>query len=174
MSGESESSKELLDNKREENTEEKLKNFISEMNDFITSVGLGNLTYNAEIDKAMSMTESQLRGMSGEECAMCGYKLQQFSLYIQKEQNRYKNIAKWSQHNMNLIIAKEMSNYSDYASYQTKVDAIKCDNAYARALNKIYLNATSKSEELDFISTRISGMAQSFKDLQYSKRFQNG
>lgn len=173
MSGEQELSKELLDSKREDNTEEKLKKFISEMNDYITGVGLGNLTYNAEIDKAMSMTEAQLRGMSGEECAMCGYKLQQFSLYIQKEQNRYKNIAKWSQHNMNLVVAKEMGNYSDYASYQTKVDVIKSDNAYARALNRIYLNAISKSEELDFISTRISGMAQSFKDLQYAKRYQN-
>lgn len=155
-------------------TESRLKKFISEMNDFITGVGLGNVVYNSEIDKAMSMTDAQLRGMSGEDCAIYGYKLQQFSLYIQKEQNRFKNISRWAKHNMDIVVSKEMSNYSDYASYETKVNIIKNENSYAKALNKIYLTSLSKADELDFIATRVNGMGQTLKDLQYAKRFQNG
>jgi hypothetical protein len=155
-------------------TQSRLKDFISELNNFITSVGLGNVTYNAEIDKAMSMTESQLRSMCGEDCAVYGYKLQQFALYIQKEQNRHKNVARWAKHYMDIVVSKDMANYSDYASYETKVNAIKEANSFAKALNKIYITSISHADELDFVATRINGMAQTLKDLQYAKRFQNG
>lgn len=158
--------------KEESITLSRLQKFEEELDDFITGVGLGNLTYESEADKAMSLTIDQLKGLSADDCGNLSYKLQQYATFIQQRYNRAKNMERWAKHNMNIVVAKEGNAYgSKYTKYEEKYWMVAAGNTYAKSLNNIILQAGAKMSELDSMSSKIHSMAQALREIQQNKRW---
>lgn len=149
-----------------------LDEFLDKLNDYITQLGLGNVQYSSEVERALSFSATELRGLTSEECGIYASKLQQFAFYLQMQYNRNKNVARWINQNLTKVIASEGSNYGDsFTKYETIKASVVVNNSYASALEKLHDEFYSKQEELDFLANRVSAMAKTLSDLQYTKRF---
>jgi len=152
-----------------------IEDFISKMDDYITSLGLGNVIYSSEVEKALSFSADELRGLNGEECGIYCAKLQQFAFFLQTQQNRYRNLTRWTNQAIIKVIAKEGQNYGDsYTKHEIVRASVVLNNSHAAKLEEMYDEFFYKNEELEQLANRVSAMSKTLADLQYTKRFNRG
>ena len=141
------------------------------LREYSTGLGLGNISYNSESDKALSLKQEDLKNMSAEECGQYTYILAQYAFFLQKEYNRENAKFKWASHNLNIVVGKQYGNYGDkYTKHEIKVAMVVNENEFAKKLNEIILNATLRITELDFVSSRVATMSSILGELQKTKR----
>lgn len=148
-----------------------LDKFEEMMNDFDTSIGLGNLTYNPEVDAALSFSFDQLNTMDAESCLLYAYKLEQYALFLQARHNRMRNVKNWAKNNLTLIVAKEGKNYgTQYTKYEEKVALVCAGDSYAAEINSFLSISDCKAEELEMMANRVSNMSRTLNNLYMARK----
>lgn len=141
------------------------------LDDYSKSIGTTALKFNNEVETILGLKIDELRRFNEEECGLNAYCLAQYATFIQKEVNRHSAKLKWANHNLDIVVAKVSTNYGDkFTKWEVKRSLVVNDNEFAKALNKIVLEATLRVEELSFISSRIDKMSQILIELQKTRR----
>lgn len=151
--------------------DERLKEAESILNEYDSRFLVNKLIVNPEVDNILEMKQNELRALSREDCFNYAFILAQFAAALQKEHNRQYAKLKWANHNLDIVVGSEYANYGDkFTKYEVKKILIIEDNIYAKTLNKIILDAITKLEEFNFISTRISNMSDILKEYGKGKK----
>ena len=154
---------------------EQLAKFEQILEEYTSRQGLGVLSYNQEVEKALNLTSLELAAMSAESCGEQSFVLFQYALYIQKEHNRQTMRVNWAKNNLKIIVAKECKQYGDrYTGFNEKEGLIIANNERAYSLNNIVLHAQARADELFFLSRKVQFMGDSLIELQKTKRRSNG
>ena len=123
-----------------------------------------------EIKTGLSLSYDNLSTMTAEDCVKYSYKLNQYALFLQRTENRYKNIKRWCENNLSIIIAKERENYGNqYTKYEERKYMIIVGNEYAKALHKIYTQAESYELELFNIVQKVNNQSRSLQEIKDAK-----
>lgn len=167
--------KQTVNGKQESETLLRLNQFEGELDDFNKSIGLVKVNIDPVMEQALNFSIDELNGMDVADIANYAYKLQSYSLYIQRQYNRVKNLYRWANHNLTIITAKEGNQYGNqYTKYEEKKAFVAAGNSYGVQLNKVILDAGARMEELDSLSTRIASVSKALSDIQQCRRFNNG
>lgn len=159
----------------ESETLSRLSSFEQELTEYTSALGLGRITIDQATEAALNFSIDQIQGMSPVDLATYSYKLQSYSLYLQKQYNRVKNLFRWANHNISIITAKYGHEYgTNYTKYEERRALVCANNSYGIQLNKIILDAGARMEELDSISIRVGSISKALSDIQQCKRFNNG
>jgi hypothetical protein len=141
------------------------------LNDYDARFLVNKIQVNIEVDEILGYTSEIIRTLDRIACFEKAFVLAQFSASLQKEINRQSARLKWSQHNLNLVVAKEYNNYgSEFVKYEVKVGMVCHGNDYAKILYRIILDAETKIEEFSFLAGRVGSMSDILKELGKSKR----
>lgn len=156
-----------MSGEKESLVQKKLDEFIKEL-DVKTQILLPiNNPLNSEIEEALNLSYDQLRSIAREECYILSYKLLQYSVYIQKIKNRYSNIKRWADSNINIMIGKESGNYGNtYTKFEEKKLLVIANDEYAKALYQIWLKYGALENELDEVSNRINYISKSLQEIK--------
>ena len=150
-------------------TESRLKQFESELDSFIDSIGISFVKDDYAI-KALELTYDQLVKISPQEALIANFKLQQYGLYILSLYNRAENIKNWANHNLNVIVGKYGQQYGDkFTKFEERRCMVVAGNTFAYALNNILLKASSKSTELNKIADKVDKIAYALHELSKKK-----
>lgn len=165
----------MTNGQKESETLSRLNEFEIELDNFDKSVGLVTVKLDEEVDKAMNLSSNELKVASLVDLASYTYKLQTYSYYLQKQANRVKNLYRWANHNLSIIVAKEGHNYgSQYTKYDERRNMVAVGNSYAVQLNKIILDSGARLEEIEHLSNKIASVAKTLQDIQQIRRYNNG
>lgn len=151
--------------------EAKLATLEKILDEYQHSVGTAYVIYNTEVSSLLSLSRDELKNYDAEECGMGSVMLSQYSIYVQKEQNRQNTRVYWATRELDLLVAVQEQNYGDsYVKYDVKRDKIISADSYAKKLYQIIKHAKSRSIELEFLSSKIALVAKALQDLQQTKR----
>lgn len=141
--------------------------FIKDLDDHIKSLlPLKNPVDNV-IGEALNMTYEQIKNIHAEECAILCYKLAQYATYLQMTINRYKNLRRWAENNLNLMMGKYGNNYgTQYTKFEEKRSALIVDNDHAKSLYDVWLKYGSLEEELSEIANRVRYISQTIQEVK--------
>jgi hypothetical protein len=122
------------------------------------------------VERLLKLTYEELTKMHPDDCSIGGFKLKQYSVYIQQKENRYRNIKNWLKSNLDTVIGKYASNYgNNFTKYEEKKAAIIADNSYAKELNKLYIEYSGYEGELNMVANRISDLAKTLSEIRNNK-----
>lgn len=127
-----------------------------------------------EFKRYLSMDITSLEKLDQKDCANIGYRLIQFSLYIQRSLNREKGKTKILTKKINSIIAPNMSNYNSRSGWDLQRAAAIEDNDAAKSLSSAITESEARQERLEFVATGIKNLADQMNKIQFSKRENNG
>lgn len=148
----------------------RVEEFEKDLEELIDSLKL-RVKIEPVIEEALTLSYDQLKNIHYEECEILSYKLTQYGVYIQTTQNRFTNIKKWAENNINIICAKEHNNYGDkYTKYEEKKYLIIAHNLYAKALFNLLNKVSAKEQELYNVSQKIQNLSQSLHNVGISKK----
>ena len=157
-------------------TEERRDKMLSLLNSYPEKIGIGLLQPSNEVNRFLTMSSSELRRLTAEECGEAAVVLNQSATYIQLEMNKVIADIKWCEDYIAYLIASSMAGLSgrympfDLIIYH-KVQAIK-GNDVAMKLQAIVTQAQLRHRSLEYMPNQLRGTAQSFADLQQTKRSQ--
>ena len=165
MSGEPESKKLTID--------EKLVKIAALLKAYPEKIGLGLLRPINEVHRFLTMSITEQRKLSAEECGEAAVVLNQEAVYVQLENNRIQADINWCEEYIKFIIAKNIASVGGkYTPFEyRKVLAIQQDDV-AMKLHGIITNATLKLDAMQYIPNQLRGVSKSFGDLQQTKRSQ--
>lgn len=159
---------------KELKTDDRLKETEQILDEYDKKFLVNKFGVNDEVENILGFKQELLAVLSRDDCFHYSLLLAQFALALQKEVNRQHAKLAWAKHNLDVVIGKEQSNYGDkYTKYELKKVMVINDNEYAKALNKIILDATMKIEEFNFLSARVNNMSEILKEYGKSKRLEN-
>jgi hypothetical protein len=122
------------------------------------------------VDRLLKLSYDELLKMHPDDCSIGGYKLKQYSVYIQQKENRYKSIKNWLKSNLDIVIGKYAVNYGNtYTKYEEKKASVIGDNPYAKGLNDLYMEYSGYENELHMISNRINELAKTLSEIRNNK-----
>jgi hypothetical protein len=160
----------MTDNGGKDYVDEKISNIEVQMEDIEQQLGLRDLVTNPEVERLLSLTESDLEKMTAEECAHAKYILLQHSLVVQKKVNRATAIKNWCEQCITVILAKNIADVDQFMTYELKRATIVKNNSYGERLREISLEQQQTIDSLNFIAQAISNLATSFNTIYSSKR----
>jgi hypothetical protein len=155
--------------------DDKIKELEKQLDVYDNQFCLNKVVLSPEVETILALKDEELRVLPRETCFSYAFLLAEFSLVVQKEQNRQTAKMKWAEHNLNIIVAKEQNNYGDkYTKYEIRKSMIIADNEYAKVLGDVIIKATCQIEELNFLATTINRMSDILKEYGKSKWNNNG
>jgi len=125
-----------------------------------------------ELEKYLSMDANILDKLDMKECANISYRLVQYSLYMQRCLNAEKSTSKMLIKKIDGIIAPVINNYKGAWNMQ-RAAAIE-DNDAAKTLNSALSESEARQERLEFVATGFKNLADHMRNLQFSKKDNNG
>jgi len=155
-----------------ENINDKIANLDKMLDEFNTKIGVKFSKSNlAEV--IINYSSDDIRALSEEECLESAYVLYSHAGYIQKESNRLDARIRWLNRCIQIETADKIKMYGDkYTSFQERLLLINGDktNEYMSRLQDVLMHCEIRKEEISFISSRISAMANL---LENAKRLKN-
>jgi len=169
MSGENESKMPTTEERRE-----KMQKLLA---DYPVKVGLGLLQPVNDVNMFMTMSLAEIRKLTAEECGEAAVILNQAATYIQLQMNQINADIKWCEEYITYLIAKDMIQLGS-GRYVAKdviphfqARAVKANDT-AMKLQGIITQARLRYRSLEYMPNQLRGTAQSFADLQQTKRSQ--
>lgn len=123
----------------------------------------------AELEGYLSMDRSGMEALQMEDCAAIGYRMAQYSFYIQRLYNREKARVVWATQQLTEIVAKSLDSYDKYMKFEVKVALIIKENNYAESLQRILTYAEQRAQRLEFLATSIKNIGDAMKNMQMAK-----
>jgi hypothetical protein len=148
---------------------QKANEFEIELDDIERKLGLKHLVHNPEAERLLSLTEIELDKMTATECANAKYLLLQYALSVQKTMNRATAVRNWAERNINVILAKEFKNFSEFMKGEVKRQAVISNNTYAQRLGEFYNEQQGVIDTLIYIAQAANSIAGAFQTLCITK-----
>lgn len=164
MSGNNESKQQYVANKLQE---------IDDQIDAIEKTfGLYTVLHNPNIDNILNISEDELDKLTSDECNLYGFACVQYCLSVQKNINRAKAIRGYLTKQLDLLIAKEYSNYKTdkFTPYEIVKNSVINGNGYALKINEHIMNQEIKISSLEDIIKHAQNMTMMFKNLSFTKK----
>lgn len=152
---------------------DRLKTFEDELENYSTFLGLNFIRYNPSVQRILDLSEEDIKSLDAERCGESSYFLSNYSLYIQKECNRWTAKRNWCRSNLDMLVAKNNKQFSQYTKYEEKLNSICLENSAAMELNKMMVESISRIDELHDIAQRLDNMSRRLDELHKTKRQQN-
>lgn len=124
----------------------------------------------SELNKYLNMPLEQIKELSFSECAEIGYRLAQFSFYIQRVINRQIERINWIETHLNKMVANKIQNYS--GNWTMSRQAAILDDGAARRYQEIQEQCQQRKDRLDYISKCLMNLVDQLKNLSFAKRTQ--
>ena len=142
-------------------------NFLAKIEE---QIKINCIPQNGDVEKALSFDGKTLSSLSLEDYSYYAYQLELYALHLQKQSNRMNTIKLWAKEQLNKIVAKEIDQYLDsYLPYEIKVKKITQNNSAADKYSNMILKAGGLLSELDFVSMKISHIAEKITDYRKTK-----
>jgi len=153
-------------------TEEKIKEALEKINEYLTKLKLKNIQVDDEMEYILNLSNEQISRLDAQLCWQYAFQLNKHSMIVQQNENEWNTVLSWAEHNMRVVIGKYSRNYGGdkYMSYEEKKNMIAVDNSWGEVLNKIILEATMKVKSLYFISNKLTSQAKLLEGLAYAKK----
>ncbi len=142
------------------------------LEDYEKSLGLPlttNLTIENEATRLLSVGQTEIRRMTGLECAESATILFNFAFSLQRATNREQGRINWAERSIMKMIAPRIKMQSAATFEERKLLAIK-ENDLAEKLSQITNQAQLRADRIAFLSTKVENLARSFGNLQQTKR----
>lgn len=150
--------------------EENLKSGLdSVLDEYEKSTGLNLKIDLKEIELYLGLTREQMEGYSSEGCAQVALKLTQYSLLLQKMQNRERAKLSWADHQIGALCAPQWKNYDKYTPKEIRIELIAAENPALTKVLGIKKHALVRSSELDGLSYIVKYYAETMNMLGKAK-----
>lgn len=134
------------------------------------SIGVGEINHVlTDFEKYLNLTEVELKRMTKEDCAIGRYILMQYSMSIYKKINRLKSILSANQAVFNRAVGNVYDNYPQYMSTNLIIGHLCNNNPEMQEMQNEILKLEAMIYELDGMSDKLNTMAQTLRDLSFSK-----
>ena len=131
------------------NIEEKLKDFLQRIDDYINNKNLGTSSFNEELKEAESFSGQQLRDLSQEDCFNYAFLLYNYADYLIGERAKQQNVISFCEQFINDIVATGFMGVEKfYATKEIKEAMITKDNHVAQKLIEFKHIAESRIKSL--------------------------
>jgi len=156
------------------NIDQKLEVVNRKLDEYETKIGLSSLSKNNDVEKILALPYQSLSSLDDETCGEMAFLMFQYSIYIQKENNRHSAVMSWCKHYLDLEIGSKIDQYSGktYSHFEEKKIKVLADqtNEYINKLNRLSMQAKIYHEETNFIANRVSQLGSCLLELQQTKR----
>jgi hypothetical protein len=136
--------------------------------EYCNTKGILQISKNNEADGYISMTASQIKALTPNECGEAAYLIEQRAYFVQLAYNKENTRAKWAKSLISQTLADKIQNYKGYSYEERSQQAIK-DNVFTQKLEKIRIMAQNRADILYSMSQRLSSLAKTITGLQYLK-----
>jgi hypothetical protein len=122
-------------------------------------------------NRYLDLPTSKLRDMTADECGEASYVLSNYSMYLQKEINKYTSIQRYCDVKIDFIISREIDNVGgQYSKYEQKRILCIRQNDVASQLFKLRNNIEMYLTNLYDLPRKVENMSRTLVELQQSKR----
>lgn len=157
-----------------DNLQEKHSKVQKLLNDYPNKVGLGGLVASNDVQKFLTVTQSEIRRMSAEECGEASVVLNQSATYIQLEINRIQADIDWCEQYIHFLISESIANCgSQYTPFEYRKEIAIKQNDVATKLKSIVVQAQLRLQTLSYMPNQLRATSLSFSNLQQTKRQQS-
>lgn len=122
----------------------------------------------SELSQYLNMPLDQIQALSASECSEIGYRLTQFSIYLQRVLNRQVERINWIETHLNKNVAKRIQNYA--GNWTMSRQAAILDNSACIRYQEIQIQCQQRKDRLEFLSKCIMNLVDQLKNLSFIKR----
>tara|TARA_R110000824_G_scaffold327224_2_gene514138 strand:+ start:3202 stop:3666 length:465 start_codon:yes stop_codon:yes gene_type:complete len=122
-----------------------------------------------EIQKYLTMSREELKGLNIEDCAEISCRLAQYSIYVQRLMNIERGILKWAEHKILEAVSVESQQYDKFIKHEVKVRLIAKENSHVQRLLDLINYATQTSTRLEYFAGDIKELFHVIIELQRAK-----
>lgn len=155
--------------------DERVKKLDEVLNEYGKKFSIGSFRVDSEAIQALNFTSLEIRALNEEECGEYCYLLHRYAGYIQTECNRLNARIRWLNRCIELETAANIRNYGDkFTSFQERILLCHNDktNEYMKKLQDVLMQSEIRKEELSFITSKITAMANTLSEQKNTKRQQ--
>lgn len=146
--------------------EERLLEFTSAVEEWLSSKNLANIQENENIEQILNMKSDHLKILTGEECLSKAYELYAYGEYIEFTKVKEKIVLEWADSSIWYIISTTMQNYgTQYTKWQEKYYSAIKENPLATDILRVRNHAEARVSLLNGKSERIQKMAEILNNL---------
>lgn len=156
MNGEEESS--IVDNE--------YKKLEEVLNEYLNKSGL-LLSMNIQGAEYLKMGSDEIKRMTAEDLGVAAVVLQQYAFHIQKMHNHEVAIVNWCDTNIKRRVARFKTSVT---YYNEKIQQVIYEDKFASKLADIKRASEARVDSLQYISGSIKSYAETFLELQKTKR----
>lgn len=150
--------------------ESKIHDFETKLNEVQAKLFPVDISVDGTIVKAIHLSYEELCKIHPDECNVLAYKLKQYAIYLQQQENRYRTLKLWTLNKLNIVIGQQASSYGNtYTKFEEKRLSVIANNSFASLLNEKYLEFSSYENELSFLSSKVAELAKALSDIRYNK-----
>lgn len=153
-------------------SKEEIANWDKILDEYENSLGLPNYANSNipedELQNYLMMTRTDLEKLTPVDCAEIGYRLSQYSFYVQRSLNRELSRLNWVEENIRMVISEDINNYKGYGYVEKAYQAIK-HNSRAASLQKVKMYAKQRSDRLSYLANSIKNLSDSIINVQKAK-----
>jgi hypothetical protein len=148
------------------NGEERYNSFIENIEDWIKSIGIIEVSPNESVEKSLSLSFSDLKNLSYEECQMLAYELYCYAEYVDSLLAKQKITHDWAEDAIWYIICDKINQYGDkYTKWQEKYFYSIKENPLASQILKVKNTAHARMEILKNKSENIKKISETLNNL---------
>lgn len=122
-----------------------------------------------EIDEYLHMDRNDIARLSPRDCAAIAYRLQQFSIYIQRVINKDKARITWAKTQITQCVVTD-SDYDKYRKFEVAVELLAKSNTAVAKLSAIVRYAQQRIERLEYVSSGLKTLSDIMTTNQWAKR----
>jgi hypothetical protein len=153
-------------------SKEEIANWDKILDEYENGLGLPNYANSNipedELQNYLMMTRTDLEKLTPVDCAEIGYRLSQYSFYVQRSLNRELSRLNWVEENIRMVISEDINNYKGYGYVEKAYQAIK-HNSRATSLQKVKMYAKQRSDRLSYLANSIKNLSDSIINVQKAK-----
>jgi len=138
------------------------------LEEYECSLGIKNKNPHIAAEKYFELSHEEIMKMSGEQCHEGAVILAQFSFFLQRSINVELGRVNWCNNLIDRTICQAMKSYNSPTAMERKMLAIR-ENDFALSLEKLKNAAQSKSDRLNYLSSKVDGLSLRFADLGQAK-----
>lgn len=162
---------EKLMNGNDESAKQQVERVDKALDEYERSQGLPKLVPHNEAETYLNMSRGEMHKMYPDDCGEAAVILAQYAFHIQRACNEELARMNWAEDMIKKTIAYEISQYKAASYEERKIQAVN-GNDFTSKLDKIRIWAKARYDRIAYLSSKIEFLAQTFRDLQQTKRRQ--
>lgn len=165
MSGEAKSTKSASANELAKQVDELLR-------EYELGLGINNINPNIPAERYLTMSEDEMKTMTGEDAARASIVLAQYSFYLQRSINVETRRVTWANGQIDRAILSKMKNYNASSAPERRALAIE-ENDFAKSLESLRNQAQARVDQINYLSSKVDALSYRYSEYQQAKRQKN-